>query len=255
MNVPPPDADDDRIDRALFGPTADAPAPPDEPVDAFALLAGSLVEAPNDPDAPPPHVLAALRRDAAERFTLSSELDRDSGANTPWWSARPRVLLTALGLVLAFGLGFSLGVPAVARVTPFTDLAPAAALERVRGESDLLRVSLAAGDDPAAKPEADPSELLWSTDLGAGVMVLSNLAANDPSTWQYQLWIFDALRDERYPVDGGVFDVPADGPAIVPFAPRVTVSEPTLFAVTVEPPGGVVVSDRERLPAIGEVGS
>jgi len=38
---------------------------------------------------------------------------------------------------------------------------------------------------------------------------LKGYVANDPAGAQYQLWIFDAARDDRYPVDGGVFDVPA----------------------------------------------
>ena len=34
-----------------------------------------------------------------------------------------------------------------------------------------------------------------------------NLAANDPQQNVYQLWIFDAHQDEKYPVDGGIFNV------------------------------------------------
>ena len=44
-------------------------------------------------------------------------------------------------------------------------------------------------------------------------MRFRGLAANNPTQIQYQLWMFDAERDERYPVDGGVFDVPAGGDA------------------------------------------
>ena len=54
-------------------------------------------------------------------------------------------------------------------------------------------------------------------------------------------------------MDGGVFDVPASGETVVLFAPRVPVGRATLFAVTVERPGGVVVSDRSRLPAVAKV--
>jgi hypothetical protein len=32
------------------------------------------------------------------------------------------------------------------------------------------------------------------------------------------------------------------------------VNQPTLFAVTIEKPGGVVVSTRERLPRLAQVG-
>ena len=71
--------------------------------------------------------------------------------------------------------------------------------------------------------------------------------ANDPTKTQYQLWIFDKTRDDRFPVDGGVFDVGADGEVIVKISPKLFVNEPVLFAVTVEAPGGVVVSKRERI--------
>jgi hypothetical protein len=37
-------------------------------------------------------------------------------------------------------------------------------------------------------------------------MSLKNLAVNDPTQNQYQLWIVDPERDEL-PVDGGVFDI------------------------------------------------
>ena len=69
---------------------------------------------------------------------------------------------------------------------------------------------------------------------------------NDPSRAQYQLWIFDAKREQAHPVDGGVFDV-RDGEVIVPIHAAIQVFAPKLFAVTVEKPGGVVVSKRERI--------
>ena len=70
---------------------------------------------------------------------------------------------------------------------------------------------------------------------------------NDPTQFQYQLWIFDKDRDDKYPVDGGVFDVGPDGEVVVKISAKLHVNEPVLFAVTVEQPGGVVVSDRSRI--------
>ena len=64
---------------------------------------------------------------------------------------------------------------------------------------------------------------------------------------QYQLWIFDKGRDVRYPVDGGVFDVSAAGEVVIPITAKLAIGQPTLFAVTVETPGGVVVSERKRI--------
>jgi hypothetical protein len=102
-------------------------------------------------------------------------------------------------------------------------------------------------------------DVVWSPTKQTGYMRFKGLAANDPRLAQYQLWIFDAERDDRYPVDGGVFDIAAattngKGETIVPIVPRVPVGKVTLFAVTLEKPGGVVVSTRERLVALGKVG-
>jgi hypothetical protein len=44
-----------------------------------------------------------------------------------------------------------------------------------------------------------------------------------------------------------VFDVSSSGEVIVPITAKLYIHRPTLFAVTVEKPGGVVVSKRERI--------
>ncbi len=118
-----------------------------------------------------------------------------------------------------------------------------------------------AGDDPAiVAGEADLEsvgalgDVVWSSARQQGYMRFRGLAANDPTVAQYQLWIFDAERDEAYPVDGGVFDVPAaGGDVVVRIDPRLRVSRATAFAITVEKPGGVVVSSRKRLPLLAAV--
>ena len=84
-------------------------------------------------------------------------------------------------------------------------------------------------------------------------MLFNGLPVNNPAEFQYQLWIFDRRQDERYPIDGGVFDVQADGSVVVPVAAKLRVNEPYLFAVTIEKPGGVVVSSRERLPLLAQL--
>ena len=47
-------------------------------------------------------------------------------------------------------------------------------------------------------------------------------------------------------VDGGVFDI-GPGEVIVPIRAALPVTTPKLFAVTIEKPGGVVVSSRQRI--------
>jgi anti-sigma-K factor RskA len=84
-------------------------------------------------------------------------------------------------------------------------------------------------------------------------MRIAGLQPNDRQRWQYQLWIFDKTRDQKYPVDGGVFDIPAgQTEVLVPIDARLPVSEAVLFAVTVEPAGGVVVSTRERIALLAQ---
>ncbi len=114
----------------------------------------------------------------------------------------------------------------------------------------LVAQTLAA-DDHVTAPWNPPTEagyeqvrgsVTWSDSLQTGFMRLSNLPVNDPATAQYQLWIIDPERDAN-PVDGGVFDVSATGEVIVPIHAKLAVSAPQAFAITLEQPGGVVVSD------------
>jgi len=96
-------------------------------------------------------------------------------------------------------------------------------------------------------------DVVWSTPRSEGYMTIAGLPPLDPDEQQYQLWIFRrAPGEEAHPVDGGVFDVPAGGgPVVIPIDARVPLrGDPAAFAITVEPAGGVVVSDRQRLPLI-----
>jgi hypothetical protein len=107
------------------------------------------------------------------------------------------------------------------------------------------------------KELAITGDVVWSDARQEGYLRFRGLPANDPKRYQYQLWIFDAGRDERFPVDGGVFDiarVTADGDVIVPIRAKLPVGRPGLFAVTRERPGGVVVSDRKEIACLAKVG-
>lgn len=98
-------------------------------------------------------------------------------------------------------------------------------------------------------------DVVWDPESQRGVMRISGLPANDPARESYQLWIKDARRDgEKSPlVDGGVFDVPAgDGEVYLPIDAKLDVRQPALFAVTVERPGGVVVSKQERVVLVAQ---
>lgn len=115
---------------------------------------------------------------------------------------------------------------------------------------DLIQADWSAGSTPIVGAVGD---VAWSTSRQRGFMRFRGMRANDPRAEQYQLWIFDRNQDEKTPVDGGVFNINSSGEVVVPIRPALQVREPYLFAVTIEKPGGVVVSDRRRLPLLANV--
>ena len=137
------------------------------------------------------------------------------------------------------------GVPGATGATGATGAAVAAA-------KDKLSLPWKPTDDPDGKNVR--GEIVWSDALQAGFMHFTGLPKNDPAQHQYQLWIFDSNQDDRYPIDGGVFDIAsANGEAIVPIQAKLKVKWPRMFAVTEEKPGGVVVSAREHLVALAQI--
>ncbi|MCA9107771.1 MAG: anti-sigma factor [Planctomycetales bacterium] len=101
--------------------------------------------------------------------------------------------------------------------------------------------------------------VVWNDRLQRGFMAFESLAPNDPAIEQYQLWIFDTARSDDHPVDGGVFDMALteatriDGVTLVPIDAKLPVTHAKMFALTVEPPGGSVVSSREQLPGLAVI--
>lgn len=146
--------------------------------------------------------------------------------------------------------------PVVGSASVITASAVAAAPSLLRDsllarDVEALRIAWKATADSAAVGAG--GDVVWSATSQTGVMRITGLAPNDRRRAQYQLWIFDATRDRRYPVDGGVFDIePGATEAFVRIVPRVPVGRAVMFAVTVEVPGGVVVSTRERVALLAE---
>lgn len=98
-------------------------------------------------------------------------------------------------------------------------------------------------DSRASKATGD---VVWDTEAQGGYMTFAGLPPIDSAKEVYQLWIIDADRPGEHPVDGGTFVVSSSGKVIVPFHARVKVGKPAAFAVTIEKPEGVVVSDQKR---------
>lgn len=169
-------------------------------------------------------------------------------------SGNYRVVLAAAwsGWVVAACLLFALLFPwRNGAVTPtlqkrYDDLVATAGTVRLPG----------AAPDPNAQPDVR-GEVIWNPSLQQGFLKLRGIPVNDPTRRQYQLWIFDAIRNKDLkdpPVDGGVFDIKSSSNEIlIPITARLPVAEPTLFAITEEPAGGVVVSDRKRMVLVAAV--
>ena len=95
--------------------------------------------------------------------------------------------------------------------------------------------------------ESISGDIIWTDQGQKGFIKITGLPMNDPIQNQYQVWILDPLKYEQ-PVDGGVFDVTqTDKPVIIPINPKLPISKAVAFAITLEQPGGVVVSSQPLL--------
>ena len=115
---------------------------------------------------------------------------------------------------------------------------------------DAIRVEWSAGPTPI---DGATGDIVWSPSRQQGFMRFKNLRVNDPRKEQYQLWIFSKNQSEKTPIDGGVFDISSEAETVVPVVPKLEAEGAYLFAVTMEKPGGVVVSSRKRLPLLAKV--
>lgn len=228
-------ADDDSFDLAAaafelatLGPL---PALPDE-------LAQRVLAPAIKPEAPAASVAAVtplVRRPRATAAWVAAAAGLAAGTiAVVWASQRPPEIRTEVRTEVR--------TVQVAPVPPPPEEARAQLLATAR---DAVTLAWAPTADPAATGVS--GDVVWSPSAQQGFMRFHGLAANDRAVRQYQLWIFDKKRDDKYPVDGGVFDVPASGDLVVRIDPKLRVNDVALFAITIEPPGGVVVSKREHI--------
>lgn len=168
------------------------------------------------------------------------------------WVAAAAIAILAIGAYVSKGSPGPIATvppPPSGSAPPLPSAPPApktAAEEReaLLARAGTVRTDWSATKDPSAKGAS--GDVVWNAAEQKGYMRFRGLEKNDPRAAQYQLWIFDKTRDDKYPVDGGVFDVSGDE-VVVPITARLSVADAALFAVTVEKPGGVVVSKRERI--------
>lgn len=213
------------------------PVPSEVPAEPVAPAGGVAPADPVLPDGP-----ATIAPAGSIRSVASIGPIPPGTSATPIPLRRPRrrtavvLLSSAASLALVAGAWWLLrGRPAPTAAQARTDLLATAA--------DVTRLDWR----PTPEAAGASGDLVWSPSTQRGFMRFVGLAPNDPARSQYQLWIFDRQRDQAFPVDGGVFDVSSTGEVVVPITAKLRVGDAALFAVTVERPGGVVVSRREHI--------
>jgi hypothetical protein len=191
---------------------------------------------------------------AASTASTSSRL-----GNLGWLAAAACLMLAVFGWMRSVPtppVANTAPPPPVLQTPPEPPPAPPTPTQEREGllaKDGVLKITLGATKDPAAAGVT--GDVVWDPKSQMGFVHFVGLAANDPNVHQYQIWIFDGARDKRYPVDGGVFDVPAGaGDVVIPIRAALMVHKPAAFAVTVEKPGGVVVSARGHVVALGAAG-
>ncbi len=114
------------------------------------------------------------------------------------------------------------------------------------------RVAVTWGDWDSPEIAGVRGEVVWSESLQTGYMRFSGLPKNDTDRERYQLWIIDD-RGMGQRISGAIFDS-TGGETIVPIEPGIRVQNAAAFAVTIEKPTGVWVSDMTRRVSIATVG-
>jgi hypothetical protein len=225
------------------------------------IVAGLILAGDDSRDAGMPRD-SADRLKAAGRSMLgaapsSAPVGRTPKSGVPAFVAWTGWLAAAAGFVLAASLWFGQRTPVQQPVATPTEPTIVERMDGLLAEPETIVIPFAAAGLIEGRENA--GDLVWNPRLQRGFLRVAALDANDPAKNQYQLWIFDKAR-ETYAVDGGVFDVastqPVDeqGRTIIPFEPALRVSDPAAFAVTIEQPGGVVVTDQTGLVLLAPVG-
>ena len=213
----------------------------------------------NEIEPMPAHLRAKIESEASPYFEERPTDVHSPVADTP---ASKSGFLTWLGWAVAAAACVALAAniyftrisnPPIARATPTptpVQLTPEQKREQLlTSATDIARAEIGPGKMAGIKPSGD---IVWSDAKQAGYIHVKGLPKNDPAKEQYQLWIFDENQDPKTPIDGGVFDVSADGEVTIPIDAKIRVKNPQVFAITIEKPGGVVVSKQEKVPALAK---
>ena len=230
---------------------------------SFELTAAAISMAHLDMSEPMPANLQSRILAEAERYfeenpiagptTAQVVISESNGGSIFGWLGW--ALAAAACVALAFNLYYTRAPqvavgPASPTPTPEEKLTPSQMRQRlIETAPDLARGTWGAGNVKEVTPAGD---IVWSDSRQAGYMRLSGLPVNDPNKETYQLWIFDETQDDKTPIDGGTFTVDSSGEVIIPINAKLNPRNTKMYAITVEKPGGVVVSKREKIVALAK---
>lgn len=224
--------------------------------ESFALSVASVQLAGIQEESIPNHLMRSIEEEYSRLYGATASSNNRSN-QVPTEDKVGNVFDTKwLGWVLAGAFGATLLISSFSNQQGPVQIDNTAATPSVQQEFDQLVKS--AGDVVRNKWESQSEdfkfegEVVWSEGEQKGFMRFKGLPVNDKSKETYQLWIFDENQKPENPIDGGVFDSASEGELIVPIQAKLEVKNASAFAVTVEKPGGVVVSDRKRLIGIAK---
>jgi hypothetical protein len=226
---------------------------------AAAFNLASIQETDEIPDS----LLNKLREDATGFFGEEDEQEEDieSTVREVVFEKPTSYLAQWLGWAVAGFASIALaailwvgGIPTSETAqTPPPETKPPTAVEKreslLAAAPEMMRLTW----DSPDKDVTVSGDVVWNEEKQEGYMKFSGLPVNDRDKEAYQLWIFDEAQSDETPVDGGVFDITKEGEVIVPIDAKIAVTGAKMFAVTVERPGGVVVSKREKIVALAKL--
>lgn len=226
--------------------------------EAYAMAATAVELAltkPSQVEALPAHLRARLI-ETAEKIAAPTQPDLKLAGTAAQTTAKPTGFsftdgkmfgwYAAIAALIALAFVIAVETPQPAGTTN-TEPTLAEQYESLSTDADTVAASWGFNADGGDEAYANiTGEVIWNADEQTGYMKLAGLPVNDPTEIQYQLWIVDASRstdvENTNRVDGGVFNIPAEGEVIVPINAKLLARDAAAFAITVESPGGVVES-------------
>lgn len=207
----------------------------------------------------PDHLRSRIIQDAEKYFDDTSNVSTfvaESPAQGSMFSWLGWAVAAAACIALALNLYYTrpqnnvVNIPATPTPTPEQKLTPSQMRQAlILSAPDLARANWGPGNVKETTPSGD---IVWSDAEQSGYMRLTGLPVNDPNKETYQLWIFDETQDDKTPIDGGIFDVNSTGEVIIPIDAKLRAKNTKMYAITIEKPGGVVVSDRKKIVALAK---